>query len=135
MSSLRITEIYPSIQGESTHAGRPCVFIRLTGCPLRCVWCDTSYAFTGGKEMTIAAIVDEATRPGLPLVEVTGGWILPPATRTESIPRHHHPPIGEKLSRLSVRGAGGRIHSAYGIPYAAAKRRRTATTPSPLPAR
>ena len=71
--TLRITEIYPSIQGESTHTGRPCVFIRLTGCPLRCVWCDTAYAFTGGERRAIPDVVREAKSHGIDLVEVTGG--------------------------------------------------------------
>lgn len=70
---LRVTEIFRSIQGESTRAGFPCAFIRLTGCSLRCVWCDSAYAFHGGAEMT----VDEAARKVLDLetelVEVTGG--------------------------------------------------------------
>ncbi len=72
-ATLRITEIYPSIQGESTHAGRPCVFVRLTGCPLRCVWCDTAYAFTGGETRTIDDVVAQARSFGLDVVEVTGG--------------------------------------------------------------
>jgi 7-carboxy-7-deazaguanine synthase len=50
---MRVTEIFHSIQGESSFAGRPCVFIRLTGCPLRCTWCDTDYAFFGGNEQSI----------------------------------------------------------------------------------
>jgi 7-carboxy-7-deazaguanine synthase len=70
---LRVTEIFRSIQGESTHAGFPCAFIRLTGCSLRCVWCDTAYAFHGGSEMelgdAVARVLDLATS----LVEVTGG--------------------------------------------------------------
>ena len=70
---LRITEIFKSIQGESTRAGLPCAFVRLTGCALRCVWCDTAYAFHAGAEMT----ADEAARRvlalGTSLVEVTGG--------------------------------------------------------------
>jgi 7-carboxy-7-deazaguanine synthase len=70
---LRITEIFHSIQGESTWAGLPCTFVRVTGCPLRCVWCDTSYAFQGGTRMTLAEILDEVDRVGTPLVEVTGG--------------------------------------------------------------
>ena len=71
--TVRVSEIYPSIQGESTHAGRPCVFVRLTGCPLRCSWCDTAYAFTGGEHRTVSAIVAEARNFGIDLVEVTGG--------------------------------------------------------------
>lgn len=70
---LLITETYPSIQGESTWAGLPCFFIRLTGCPLRCVWCDTEYAFYGGQRRTIADLVQAAVDSGLPLVEITGG--------------------------------------------------------------
>ncbi|HSG47208.1 MAG TPA: radical SAM protein [Longimicrobiales bacterium] len=70
---LRITEIFHSIQGESTWAGLPCTFVRITGCPLRCVWCDTEYAFHGGERMTLRQIVDRAKAAGTPLVEVTGG--------------------------------------------------------------
>ncbi len=70
---LRITEIFRSIQGESTHAGRPCTFVRLTGCPMRCVWCDSEYTFTGGQHVTLEAVLDEVRAFGCPLVEVTGG--------------------------------------------------------------
>ena len=71
--TLRVTEIFHSIQGESTWAGLPCTFVRLTGCPLRCVWCDTDYAFHGGEKMTLDAIMAEAESIGTPLVEITGG--------------------------------------------------------------
>jgi 7-carboxy-7-deazaguanine synthase len=70
---LRITEIFHSIQGESTWAGLPCTFIRLTGCPLRCVWCDTAYSFHGGEKMSLDDIVERVRRIGTPLVEITGG--------------------------------------------------------------
>jgi len=70
---LRVTEIFRSIQGESTLAGFPCTFVRLTGCSLRCVWCDSAYAFSGGKEMTVADAVKRVLRLGTDLVEVTGG--------------------------------------------------------------
>jgi len=70
---LRITEIFHSVQGESTWAGVPCTFVRITGCPLRCVWCDTAYAFHGGERMTLAAIVERVRAMGTPVVEVTGG--------------------------------------------------------------
>jgi 7-carboxy-7-deazaguanine synthase len=86
---MTITEIFRSIQGESTHAGLPCIFVRLTGCNLRCTWCDTAYAFHGGTKMsveeilarveelsTIAPDAKSSTRraaPGLSLVELTGG--------------------------------------------------------------
>ncbi len=70
---LRITEIFHSIQGESTWAGLPCTFVRVTGCPLRCVWCDTEYAFHGGERMTLDDIVAAVDEVGTPLVELTGG--------------------------------------------------------------
>jgi 7-carboxy-7-deazaguanine synthase len=70
---LRITEIFHSIQGESTWAGLPCTFVRLTGCPLRCVWCDTEYSFHGGEKMRIDDIVARVDAIGTPLVEITGG--------------------------------------------------------------
>jgi 7-carboxy-7-deazaguanine synthase len=70
---LRITEIFHSIQGESTWAGVPCTFIRLTGCPLRCVWCDTTYSFHGGEAMSLEAILDQVEAFGCPVVEITGG--------------------------------------------------------------
>jgi 7-carboxy-7-deazaguanine synthase len=70
---LRITEIFHSIQGESTWAGLPCTFVRLTGCPLRCVWCDTAYSFHGGEKMALEGIMDRVREIGCPLVEITGG--------------------------------------------------------------
>jgi 7-carboxy-7-deazaguanine synthase len=70
---LTINEIFHSIQGESTHTGRPCVFVRLTACDLRCSWCDTSYAFTEGRKMSLDEIVDQVDRYDCPLVEITGG--------------------------------------------------------------
>ena len=70
---LRITEIFRSIQGESTRAGFPCAFIRLTGCSLRCVWCDSAYAFHGGGDMTVSDAADRVLALETGLVEVTGG--------------------------------------------------------------
>jgi 7-carboxy-7-deazaguanine synthase len=70
---LRITEIYRSIQGESTYAGLPCVFVRLTGCALRCVWCDSAYTFTGGEWMSTASVLAQVRELGGDLVEFTGG--------------------------------------------------------------
>jgi len=70
---LRLTEIFFSLQGESTRVGLPTVFIRLTGCPLRCVWCDTTYSFTGGEWFTIDTILAETARHGARTVCVTGG--------------------------------------------------------------
>ena len=71
--ALKINEIYYSVQGESTHAGRPCIFIRLTYCNLRCSYCDTEYAFYDGKDMEIAHIISEIKQWDCNLVEVTGG--------------------------------------------------------------
>lgn len=70
---LRITEIFHSIQGESTWAGVPCTFVRLTGCPLRCSWCDTAYAFHGGTRMTFDEIVETVRSHTARVVEITGG--------------------------------------------------------------
>jgi len=70
---LRITEIFLSIQGESSHAGRPCAFVRLTGCPMRCVWCDSEYTFTGGTRISFDEIFARLKDFGCNLVEVTGG--------------------------------------------------------------
>jgi 7-carboxy-7-deazaguanine synthase len=75
VSSMQITEIYKSLQGESTHAGLACVFVRLTGCNLRCTWCDSEYSFYGGAKMSQEEVFLEVKRlsPGGGLVEITGG--------------------------------------------------------------
>lgn len=72
---MQITEIYKSLQGESTYAGLPCIFVRLTGCNLRCTWCDSEYTFHGGSKMSQEQILNEVTRlsPSGGLVEITGG--------------------------------------------------------------
>ena len=70
---LRVTEIFRSIQGESTHAGRPCSFVRLTGCPMRCTWCDSEYTFTGGERISVEDVMRKVHDFGCQLVEVTGG--------------------------------------------------------------
>jgi len=70
---LTINEIFYSIQGESTRAGQPCVFVRLTACDLRCSWCDTAYAFDEGRKMTVDEVVASVERHACPLVEITGG--------------------------------------------------------------
>lgn len=91
---MRITEIFHSIQGESSYAGRPCVFVRTTGCNLRCRWCDTEYAFYGGRDLTpeeILAAVERVGR-GCRLLELTGG---------EPLLQHE---IGDLAARLLERG-------------------------------
>jgi len=70
---MRITEIYQSIQGESSYAGLPCVFVRTTGCDLRCSWCDSEFTFTGGTQMTLDQITNEVEKYDCELVELTGG--------------------------------------------------------------
>jgi 7-carboxy-7-deazaguanine synthase len=88
---LTVFEIYASIQGESTHVGRPCVFVRLAACDLRCTWCDTPYAFTGGRKMSIDDVLETVEPLGCRLVEITGGEPLlqaeAPALMTRLIER------------------------------------------------
>jgi 7-carboxy-7-deazaguanine synthase len=73
MARVRVNEIFHSIQGESSWAGHPCVFVRLTGCNLRCTWCDTPYAFYEGRQMEVGAVIAEVERFGCRLAEITGG--------------------------------------------------------------
>lgn len=84
---MRVTEIFHSIQGESSHVGRPCVFVRLTGCNLRCVWCDSEYTFTGGKQMSLDEVMEEVRKFGCELVEITGGEPLAQGEAFELIRR------------------------------------------------
>lgn len=70
---IKINEIYLSVQGESTYTGLPCIFVRLTGCNLRCSWCDTAYAFHEGTDMSIEEILREVEKFSVNLVEITGG--------------------------------------------------------------
>ena len=72
-SEMRITEIFYSIQGESSYAGLPCVFVRLTWCNLRCSWCDSEYTFTGGEEMSVDGVIEKVRGYDCGLVEITGG--------------------------------------------------------------
>jgi 7-carboxy-7-deazaguanine synthase len=87
---MQITEIFKSIQGESTHAGLPCVFVRLTGCNLRCSWCDSEYTFTGGHRMSLEEVIEDVERlsPGRGLVEITGGE--PMLQEREVVPLMQH---------------------------------------------
>ena len=75
---MKICEIFTSIQGESSYAGMPCTFIRLSGCNLRCLYCDTAYAYEEGMELTEAEIINEVELIGVPLVTITGGEPLLP---------------------------------------------------------
>jgi 7-carboxy-7-deazaguanine synthase len=89
-ATMQITEIYKSLQGESTHAGLACVFVRLTGCNLRCSWCDSEYTFQGGRKMSIEEVLDEVSRlsPAGGLVEITGGE--PMLQEREVVPLMQH---------------------------------------------
>src|SRR6476619_5566383 len=80
---LTINEIFYSIQGEATRAGKPCVFVRLTACDLRCSWCDTPYAFYEGQKMSIDDVLAKVEEYGCPLVEVTGGE---PLLQADAVP-------------------------------------------------
>jgi len=80
---LTVNEIFHSIQGESTFAGKPCVFVRLTACDLRCSWCDTPYAFYEGQKMSIDDVLAKVEEYGCPLVEVTGGE---PLLQADAVP-------------------------------------------------
>ena len=83
MKTLSISEIFYSVQGESTYAGLPCTFVRLTGCPLRCSWCDTEYSFSGGTKMSFEDLLLEIKKHPTNLVEVTGGEPLAQANADE----------------------------------------------------
>ncbi|HKE56036.1 MAG TPA: radical SAM protein [Pyrinomonadaceae bacterium] len=84
---LRVTELFRSIQGESTHAGRPCTFVRLTGCPMRCVWCDSEYSFSGGEHFSLEEIIAKVRDFNCNLVEITGGEPLAQKEAFELIQR------------------------------------------------
>jgi 7-carboxy-7-deazaguanine synthase len=111
---LTINEIFYSIQGESTYAGKPCVFVRLTGCDLRCSWCDTPYAFSEGQKMSVDAVVQQVDQYGSPLVEVTGG---------EPLLQEDVYPLMERLlesGRTVLLETGGQIDVSR-VPFAVVK--------------
>ncbi len=101
---LLINELFHSIQGESTHSGRPCFFIRLTGCHLRCVWCDSEYSFFEGEVRTVDECIAKADEAGCKLVEVTGGEPL------------LQPSVYELLTRLCDRGYEVLLETSGAVP-------------------
>lgn len=129
---MRVTEIFFSIQGESTHAGRPCVFVRSTGCDLRCGYCDTAYAFHGGRTMTIEEVVAEVSRHPARFVCLTGGEPLlqkdlPALAQTlldrgyavsvethGQLPMDRLPPAVHRIVDLKTPGSG-EVHRDFGL--------------------
>lgn len=111
-AQLRITEIFNSLQGETSTVGLPTVFVRLTGCPLRCVYCDTAYAFSGGEQMTLAAILDEVGQYTSRHVTVTGGEPLAQANAlkllTELCDRDYQVSL-ETSGAVSLQGVDQRV--------------------------
>jgi 7-carboxy-7-deazaguanine synthase len=109
---LRVTEVFLSIQGESTFAGRPCVFVRLTGCQMRCRWCDTEYAFHGGEWRSRDEVLAAVAAYGCPLVELTGGEPLlqpgAPALLTALCDRGHEVLL-ETGGGLDIAGVDPRV--------------------------
>jgi 7-carboxy-7-deazaguanine synthase len=111
--ALRVTEIFYSIQGESTWAGVPCTFVRLTGCPLRCVWCDTAYAFHGGERMSFDEIVTQVRAYPADVVEVTGGEPLahaPAYALTERLLAEGYTVLVETSGAFDVAPLDPRVH-------------------------
>lgn len=110
---MRVTEIFHSIQGESSFAGRPCVFVRLTGCPLRCSWCDSEYTFHGGVHMALDEVLARVRGYGCPLVEVTGGEPLhqPEAlTLLSHLCQEGYEVLVETSGALDIAGVDRRAH-------------------------
>ncbi len=110
---LRVTEVFHSIQGESTFAGRPCIFVRLTGCQMRCRWCDTEYAFHGGSWWTVDEVLEEVAGHDCPLVEVTGGEpLLQPAALPlmSALADRGHEVLLETGGGLDIGGVDPRVH-------------------------
>jgi 7-carboxy-7-deazaguanine synthase len=112
-SALRVTEIFYSIQGESTWAGVPCTFVRLTGCPLRCVWCDTAYAFHGGERMSFDEIVARVRVYPADVIEVTGGEPLahaPAYALTERLLEEGYTVLVETSGAFDIAPLDPRVH-------------------------
>jgi 7-carboxy-7-deazaguanine synthase len=116
--TLQVSEIFYSIQGESTWAGAPCVFVRLTGCPLRCVWCDTAYAFHGGERMSTDRIVAEIAPFPTRLVEITGGEPLAQAaayTLTDRLLDEGYTVLVETSGAIDVSPLDPRVHKVMDL--------------------
>ena len=110
---LRISEIFHSIQGESTWAGTPCTFVRVTGCPLRCSWCDTTYAFQGGTRMSFAQILEAVASFPTRIVEVTGGEPLAhPGTfaLTDELLKEDYTVLVETSGAFDISSLDQRVH-------------------------
>lgn len=110
---LRLTEIYASIQGESTHVGKPCVFIRTTGCNLRCAWCDSAFTFTGGEWWAQPDVLAKVEAFGIRTVEVTGGEpLLQKATipLMEALLARGHEVLLETSGSLSIADVPAGVH-------------------------
>ena len=105
-TTLVINEIYRSVQGESSWAGLPCVFVRLTACNLRCVWCDSTHTFYEGKRMSLDEVLDRVEELGDPLVEITGGEPLLQPESVRTLARFAH----ESGGRTWLETHGGRIN-------------------------
>jgi 7-carboxy-7-deazaguanine synthase len=128
---IYLIELYPSIQGESTHVGRPCTFVRLAGCPLRCVWCDSAYTFGKGDKWTIGQVVARCRELAVPLVEVTGGEPLAQKYSAEliaalcdagfevlietagALPFSHLDPRAKVIADLKCPGSGEEARNRY----------------------
>jgi 7-carboxy-7-deazaguanine synthase len=109
---LRVNEIFYSLQGESTRAGWPCVLVRLTGCQMRCSWCDSTYSFHEGSWMSVGEVLDAVAAFDCPLVEVTGGEpLLQPATRPllAALADRGHEVLLETGGGLDVGGVDPRV--------------------------
>jgi 7-carboxy-7-deazaguanine synthase len=115
---VRVSEIYRSVQGESSFAGLPCVFVRLTGCNLRCVWCDTTHAFRGGTSMELDEVVRTVAAFGVDLVEVTGGEPLWQAGCLPLLARlcdRGHTVLLETGGSLDIGGVDPRVHRVVDV--------------------
>ncbi|NLW86975.1 MAG: radical SAM protein [Planctomycetes bacterium] len=112
MSGLIVNEIFFSIQGEGSRAGLPCVMVRLSGCNLRCLWCDTAYAWEGGKEMSIMQVIAASEQFRCPLIEVTGGEPLRQARTKDllnELAARGHTVLLETNGSFDIRGIDTRV--------------------------